>query len=86
MAAHELKLHPGLAPKLKGRQSGQPPEVQRPFWYCTCSRFCGGDGIGWVCYITQPRTDMKAGKPDRLGALALHQRHVAETREPEEVW
>jgi hypothetical protein len=67
---HELRFH----------------EDGRPYWYCTCSRFCGGNGIGWVCYLTQPRKGMKAGKPERPQAEQLHQRHIEEAGAPEEEW
>jgi hypothetical protein len=75
--AHVLKHHGGIAPTLKGRERGNPPEEQRPFWYCTC---CRREGPGWVCYITQ------RGNPDRTEAERLHRRHIEDVNISEEAW
>jgi hypothetical protein len=82
--AHQLRRHEGIAPTLKGRERGNPPEEQRPFWYCTC---CRREGPGWVCYITQPRPKGgTGGKPDRQEAERLHRRHIEDVNISEEAW
>lgn len=72
---HVLKWHPG-----------EILTKSRPYWFCTCTRAFGGPGPGWVCYTTQPRKGMKAGKPERPEAQRLHRRHVEDCYVPEEEW
>lgn len=55
---------------------------KRLFWYCTCSRFCGGPGPGWVFYIRQ-RDTIETSKAE---AQRLHGRHIEDDSEPPEGW
>lgn len=71
MSDHEMLWNAG-PPKDKNK-------VSRPFWYCSCSRFVGGKGLGWVWYPPQRKAisrDVTKAEAERL-----FRRHVEDAHE-----
>lgn len=52
----------------------------RAMWFCTCSKFVGGPGPGWVWFIPQRKTH----ETTRQQAQRLFDDHVRDSNEPPE--